>query len=103
MNCNTCMHNFTFSNSLIIHDRLKRKSIHQGCLEIGGRNYINKANFVLDFLTNSGSFEKYVKTLVRRTSSNFKTPRSSLKMLGFTSHFQLTLFGKIGGSPPTRV
>ena len=37
----------------------------------------------------SGSFEKYIQTLVRRASSDFKTPRNSLKMLG--------------GSLPTRV
>ena len=37
-------------------------------MEIGGRDYIN-----------IGSFKKYIQTLVRRTSSDFKTPQSSLK------------------------
>ena len=37
-------------------------------MEIGGRDYIN-----------TGSFKKYIQTLVRRTSSDFKTPQSSLK------------------------
>ena len=40
-------------------------------MEIGGRNYI--------YSQNTGSFEKNVQTLERRTSSDFKTPRSLLK------------------------
>ena len=36
-------------------------------MEIGGRDYIN-----------TGSFKKYIQTLVRRTSSDFKTPQNTL-------------------------
>ena len=51
---------------------------------------------------NTGSFEKNVQTLERRTSSDFKTPRSLLK------NTRLRIFDsspclEIGGSPPTRV
>ena len=42
----------------------------------GGRNH--RRAFSLIFSQNTGSFEKYVEKLVRRTSSDFKTPRSSL-------------------------
>ena len=45
-------------------------------MEIGGRNL---AIFSLIFSQNTGSFKKYVRTLVRRTSSDFKTPQSSFK------------------------
>ena len=47
-------------------------------MEIGGRDYIN-----------TGSFKKYIQTFVRRTSSDFKTPQSWLKILGFALYFQL--------------
>ena len=61
---------------------------------IGGRDYIN-----------TGSFKKYIQTLVRRTSSDFKTSQSSLK----NTRLRLVFFNssrclKIGESPPpTRV
>ena len=47
-----------------------------------------KPNFSQIFWRNRQYFEKYVQILVSQTSSNFKTPRCSLKMLGFTWQFQ---------------
>ena len=48
-------------------------------METEERNYVNKASFSFIFSQNTGSFQKYVLTLIRRTSSDFKTLRSSLK------------------------
>ena len=59
--------------------RCKENQYHGGSLEIGGRNYVNLAIFSLIFSQNTGSFKKYIQTLVRRTSSDFKTPQSSFK------------------------
>ena len=60
-----------------------KKSQHRGeRLKIGGRIYsIHKFRPAVRFIfsQNTGSFEKYVHKIVRRTSSDFKTPQSLLK------------------------
>ena len=45
--------------------------------------------FLLDSLAKYWFLQKYVQTLVWRTSSDFKIPRSSLKIFGFALYFQL--------------
>ena len=47
--------------------------------------------FFLIFSQNIGSFEKYVQALVRRTSSDFKTPQSSLKNTRLRVAFSIPL------------
>ena len=59
--------------------QVQRKSVPwRKFWSIGGRDYIN-----------TGSFKKYIQTLVRTTSSDFKTPQSSLKNTRLRLVFEL--------------
>ena len=84
-----------FSSSLTFHEpKTKKISCIDDVWKSEEEITKTKLNFTSIFLRNTGQFENYVQTLVSRTSSDLKTPRSLLKMLDFASQFQLfSVFG----------